>query len=772
MQFLNPALLAGAALFAVPLIIHLLNRQRHKRRPWAAMDFLLKAYQRTRNRLRNENLLLLLLRCLVPILLALAIARPVMQSASALLGADQSEHYVVVVDSSYSMGHQRSGGVTAFERARSLTSRLLEKLAAKTEQNNRVTIVLAGVRPRFLVRNEGNIALARSQWLEITHPDDAATDLTDALSQVAEALEESNDLAAQVFVLTDLQTRAFGKALISEENEDDQQPEFEDTLRDVIDSLQQREGTLVHLIDVGPFAEQRMGGTAQNVQIADLRLDQPVAVARLPVNAVATIRNRGDATVSTQVTLEVDGAEPMRQVVEIEPSAEVEVEFQLTLREVGYRQLRVQLQNDALLADDSWNRVIEVRDRIRVLVVDGAADADPLKNYEFFYRAILDPASLVSLGDPNSPDALESAELARFQVETCDTLALLSGQQNPGDYDLTVLADVDRLNERAASALIQSMQAGNGLLVTFGKNADLDSYNLQLSSAGDGPMPFRLTRQLGSKIGDGVPRSVVIAQSEHPLLREYDEDIYREILQAVPVYQWLGCTMDSEREDAETILKLTDRDQSPLLVTAGFGDGRAVFLTSAPASELDPDRWNRLDDRYVVYQLIHGIAQWLALPLQDPFNVAVGTALTCSLPARPSDVEVLVSDRAGGRKYPLSEDPMPLEGGRYAMPPYTNTTMAGFYICQLNLEYDTGREPWSRAFAVNIDPEEGLLRYAPHDLVRESLSIERVLTALPDEAQGTAQAGGSEFGPTLLLIVLLLVVGEAAMARYVSVRRS
>ena len=73
MNFLHPGLLAGAALFAVPLIIHLLNRQRFKRRRWAAMEFLLAAYKKQRRRLRQENLLLLLLRCLIPILLALVL---------------------------------------------------------------------------------------------------------------------------------------------------------------------------------------------------------------------------------------------------------------------------------------------------------------------------------------------------------------------------------------------------------------------------------------------------------------------------------------------------------------------------------------------------------------------------------------------------------------------------------------------------------------------------------------------------------------------------
>ena len=109
MQFLNPALLAGALLFAVPLLIHLLNRQRHKRRPWAAMEFLMRAYQKQRNRLRRENLLLLLLRCLIPIMLALAIARPLLQDAMALLTGGGTVHHVFVVDSSYSMGLRVEG---------------------------------------------------------------------------------------------------------------------------------------------------------------------------------------------------------------------------------------------------------------------------------------------------------------------------------------------------------------------------------------------------------------------------------------------------------------------------------------------------------------------------------------------------------------------------------------------------------------------------------------------------------------------------------------
>jgi hypothetical protein len=39
--FVNAGLVAATALFVVPLVIHILNRRRHKPMRWAAMRFLL-----------------------------------------------------------------------------------------------------------------------------------------------------------------------------------------------------------------------------------------------------------------------------------------------------------------------------------------------------------------------------------------------------------------------------------------------------------------------------------------------------------------------------------------------------------------------------------------------------------------------------------------------------------------------------------------------------------------------------------------------------------
>ena len=70
-MFLYPALLAGFAFVAVPLLVHLINMLRHRRRRWAAMDFLLVSYRKQRKWLRLRQLLLLLTRLAVAAVLVM-----------------------------------------------------------------------------------------------------------------------------------------------------------------------------------------------------------------------------------------------------------------------------------------------------------------------------------------------------------------------------------------------------------------------------------------------------------------------------------------------------------------------------------------------------------------------------------------------------------------------------------------------------------------------------------------------------------------------------
>jgi hypothetical protein len=76
MTFLEPLLLWGLPLIAAPIIIHLLNRMRHKVKNWAAMEFLFMAKKSSTKISQLKHLFILLCRCLVVLLLFLALARP------------------------------------------------------------------------------------------------------------------------------------------------------------------------------------------------------------------------------------------------------------------------------------------------------------------------------------------------------------------------------------------------------------------------------------------------------------------------------------------------------------------------------------------------------------------------------------------------------------------------------------------------------------------------------------------------------------------------
>src|SRR5437763_15197079 len=105
MSFLNP-ILAGLGLIAVsiPIIIHLLNKRKFEKVVWAAMRFLKVSVEQNQRRIQIEDMLLLALRCLLLLLLGLALARPTIKSfgGGGWFG-QQKVTAVVLLDNSYSM---------------------------------------------------------------------------------------------------------------------------------------------------------------------------------------------------------------------------------------------------------------------------------------------------------------------------------------------------------------------------------------------------------------------------------------------------------------------------------------------------------------------------------------------------------------------------------------------------------------------------------------------------------------------------------------------
>src|SRR5688500_19699209 len=99
-----------------------------------------------------EQLILLLIRCLIIALVVLAICRPIMRvGALPVAGTRGQVHAVIILDNSYSMGYRPAGTgtETVFDRARKRTLDLIER---GLRQGDAVSVVLASDPPRALIR--------------------------------------------------------------------------------------------------------------------------------------------------------------------------------------------------------------------------------------------------------------------------------------------------------------------------------------------------------------------------------------------------------------------------------------------------------------------------------------------------------------------------------------------------------------------------------------------------------------------------------------------
>ncbi|WP_080055229.1 BatA domain-containing protein [Spirosoma aerolatum] len=82
MQFIEPVILWGTLAVVVPIAIHFWHQKQGKLLPWAATQWLLEKQQQQSRGLRLDNLLLLLVRCILLILLAVLLAQPILNWAS------------------------------------------------------------------------------------------------------------------------------------------------------------------------------------------------------------------------------------------------------------------------------------------------------------------------------------------------------------------------------------------------------------------------------------------------------------------------------------------------------------------------------------------------------------------------------------------------------------------------------------------------------------------------------------------------------------------
>src|SRR5437899_3867083 len=198
MSFLNPILLAGLAAVAVPIIIHLLNRRKFHKVVWAAMRFLRLSVEQNQRRMKIEDLILLVVRCLLLALLAVALARPALLSNTADRFGQSKVTGIIIVDNSYSMG-MSDGTQTRFDKARSAAEQVLDSMPA----GSATAVWLASdIVQDVIALPTFDLNLARKTIRE-ARLSDRATDLFPALDKAIDYLKSRIAVRKEIYMITD-----------------------------------------------------------------------------------------------------------------------------------------------------------------------------------------------------------------------------------------------------------------------------------------------------------------------------------------------------------------------------------------------------------------------------------------------------------------------------------------------------------------------------------------------------------------------------------------
>lgn len=197
MTFLQPLVLWGLPLVLLPVLIHLLNRLRHRSQPWAAMRFLIAASRTSVSRARLRQFLVLLFRVLAVLTLVLFLSRPL---AGGWLGwalAPAPDAILILLDRSASMETISGDGRTTL---REQAVKLLSDAAKEFDGASHLVLIDSARREPQPIANAAALA-----ELSLTSPTDTAADLPALLQTAFNWLVENRAGTAELWIASDLQ---------------------------------------------------------------------------------------------------------------------------------------------------------------------------------------------------------------------------------------------------------------------------------------------------------------------------------------------------------------------------------------------------------------------------------------------------------------------------------------------------------------------------------------------------------------------------------------
>jgi hypothetical protein len=701
---------AGGAV-SIPIIIHLLNRRRFKVVTWAAMRFLLAAQKKNSRRMRLEQIILLAVRCLMVLLLVIALASITPWAEAmwrwfapnggvGLSSSGQRTHKILVLDGSFSMGLKNADG-TCFDRARALAARLVRESTG----GDGFSVVLMAAPPRRVVPEPSEDArkvVAEIERLRLTHGN---ADLAGTLSTVESLVRASPGKypAREVYFLTDMQQSTWIA----------RQPA---TLSALLQKIKERAQTV--FVDVG---REGVG----NLAVTNLTLDDSMAVAGRETPIIATLTNYGETRNNVSVRLFVSKAREKAGdkafeldkykesiVKQVKRGEATPVAFTYKFPAPGDYVLVVQTAHDDLELDDLRSAVVTVKNTVPVMLVNGKPAVEAFDRATEWLRVALNP-----FDEGGVPTTVAARPKVLSQSQFAD-----EGLGDLTPYDGVFLCDVPRFSLAEVRRLENHVRRGGAAIFCLGPQVDAGSYNDVLYRDGKGLLPARLTERVRANTGYNFQLGMESDADREDPLKPFRSEAAREYLIASRFQEFFQ-TEPVTRAGPRRILsfvpvpipggqKATPLSGGPAILdwhppagkepNAGRMRGRVVLITTTVNSD-----WNNWPTSPSFPPLMQELLYYASSARLREQALQVGEPIELYLPNTSGGAEATISTpdgRTETARTQIQDDASVLR--------WTDTDISGIYSIVV------GQHPRQHLFAVNVPALNEAQQLSESDLTR------------------------------------------------------
>jgi hypothetical protein len=442
MSFVNSFFLFALIGAAVPVLIHLLTRDRIQHVQFSTLRFFAKGAKLVVRRKKFQELFLLLMRVALLALLALAFARPFFGKKPLDTRHEFSSASVIVLDTSGSM--RRPGLADALKKE------ALDAVGGLTDGQDAATLITFADNATIDVPMSDKIAPIKAAASAIT-PGYGGTNIAEALSKANELLRGVRAKKKEIVLVSDLQKSGWSY--------------FKGDWKLASDVKL----TIRGVTPTGP---------GSGLGIVEMSAPSSLVLDKQPSSISVRIANYSDKPQNNvSVELQLDGKKVDAQAINIRANGTAVVRFRHVFDTPGDNLGSIVVGGDAVNTAYFNARTMP---RIPVLVINGRPSANPQDDGAFFIDKALAPT-----------------DASPFTVTTVDEAKVTADQVSGSS--VVILADAGDAGAAVVDSLSQLLERGGGVLFLPGGQVKADAFNAAFGKIA----PMKLRQILQARPANG-----------------------------------------------------------------------------------------------------------------------------------------------------------------------------------------------------------------------------------------------------------------------------